>query len=225
MLYLVLIVIVLAIMYLPGFWVKSVLKKHNHERSDFPGNGADMARHLLQKLNIDDVKVEVTEHGDHYDPQDKAVRLTKDRFEGRSLTGVVVAAHEVGHAIQHHNNESLFTLRGGLARLSWLVSKAAPVFLAATPLLIWINPALSRWTLIAAVGSMLIGVLVNLATLPVEWDASFGKAMPMLEEGQYFSQSDMGSARHILTAAAMTYVAASLASLLNLGVLARLLRR
>ena len=96
MLYLVLVVIVMAIMYLPGLWVKSVLKKHGQERSDFPGNGADMARHLLQKLNIDDVKVEVTEHGDHYDPQDRAVRLTQDKFEGRTLTGVVVAAHEVG---------------------------------------------------------------------------------------------------------------------------------
>ncbi len=225
MLYLVLIAIVMAIMYLPGLWVKSVLKKHSQERSDFPGNGGDMARHLLQKLNIDDVKVEVTEHGDHYDPQDRAVRLTQDNFEGRTLTGVVVAAHEVGHAIQHHSKESMFTLRGGLARLSWIVSKAAPIFLAATPLLIWINPALSRWTLIAAVGSMLIGVLVNLVTLPVEWDASFGKALPLLEEGQYLSQADMASARHILTAAAMTYVAGSLASLLNLGVLARILRR
>ena len=225
MLFLVLVVIVMAIMYLPGLWVKSVLKKHGQERSDFPGNGADMARHLLQKLNIEDVNVEVTEHGDHYDPQDRAVRLTQDKFEGRTLTGVVVAAHEVGHAIQHHNKESMFTLRGGLARLSWIVSKAAPIFLAATPLLIWINPALSRWTLIAAVGSMLIGVLVNLVTLPVEWDASFGKALPILEEGQYLSSADMASARHILTAAAMTYVAGSLASLLNLGALARILRR
>ncbi len=225
MLYLVLIAIVMAIMYLPGLWVKSVLKKHSQERSDFPGNGGDMARHLLQKLNIDDVKVEVTEHGDHYDPQDRAVRLTQDNFEGRTLTGVVVAAHEVGHAIQHHSKESMFTLRGGLARLSWIVSKAAPIFLAATPLLIWINPALSRWTLIAAVGSMLVGVLVNLVTLPVEWDASFGKALPLLEEGQYLSQADMASARHILMAAAMTYVAGSLDSFLNLGVLARILRR
>ncbi|MEC8104550.1 MAG: zinc metallopeptidase [Pseudomonadota bacterium] len=225
MLYAIVALVFLAIMYLPGFWVRSVLKKHSPERSDFPGNGAEMARHLLDKLDIEDVVVEVTEHGDHYDPNDKAVRLTKDKYEGRTLTGVVVAAHEVGHAVQHHRNERLFNLRGSLAKLTYLASRAAPILLAATPLLVWVNPALSRWTLLAAVLSMLLGVLMNLVTLPVEWDASFGKALPLLEEGQYLSARDMSSARQILTAAALTYVAASLASLLNLGVLARLLRR
>ena len=115
MLYAIVALVFLAIMYLPGFWVRSVLKKHSPERSDFPGNGAEMARHLLDKLDIEDVVVEVTEHGDHYDPNDKAVRLTKDKYEGRTLTGVVVAAHEVGHAVQHHRNERLFNLRGSLA--------------------------------------------------------------------------------------------------------------
>ena len=68
MLYAIVALVFLAIMYLPGFWVRSVLKKHSPERSDFPGNGAEMARHLLDKLDIGDVVVEVTEHGDHYDP-------------------------------------------------------------------------------------------------------------------------------------------------------------
>jgi Zn-dependent membrane protease YugP len=72
---------------------------------------------------------------------------------------------------------------------------------------------------------MVLGVLLNLVTLPVEWDASFGKALPLLENGEYLSEKDMASARQILTAAALTYVAASLTSLLNLGVLARVLRR
>ena len=225
MLYVIIGVLFLALMFLPNWWVKSVLRKHNAERSDFPGTGAEMAQHLISTLGMKDVTVEVTEHGDHYDPGAKAVRLTQDKYEGRTLTGVVVAAHEVGHAIQHHRNESMFNLRTGIARLTYVFSKAAPILLLATPALIWINPAFSRWVLIAALASMLLGVLLNLVTLPVEWDASFGKALPLLEKGQYFGSADMGSARQILTAAAMTYVAASLASLLNLGLLARVLRR
>lgn len=212
-------------MLAPSWWVKRVLKKHSQKRSDFPGNGGDMARHLLGLMNISDVTVEVTDSGDHYDPHARAVRLTQEKYEDRTLTGVVVAAHEVGHAIQHHRNESLFNLRSGVAVMTVVFSKAAPVFLISTPMLIWLSPAFSRWALMAAVFSMVLGVVLNLVTLPVEWDASFGKALPLLESGEYLSAQDMASARQILTAAALTYVAASLSSLLNLGVLARVLRR
>ena len=218
-------VLLAILMLLPNWWVKTVLRRHSGERDDFPGTGGEMAQHLLDLMDMKDVKVEVTERGDHYDPASRTVRLTKDKLEGRNLTGVVVAAHEVGHAIQHHRSESLFQLRSGLAVMTYLFNKAAPILLLVTPLLIWINPAFSRWSLLAAIGSMLLGVLLNLITLPVEWDASFGKALPVLESGQYLSPEDMVAARQILLAAALTYVAASLASLLNLGVLARVLRR
>ena len=225
MIYILLAVGLVLLMLAPNWWVKRVLKKHSKERSDFPGNGGDMARHLLGVLNITDVSGEITESGDHYDPSARAVRLTKDKYEDRSLTGVVVAAHEVGHAIQHHRDERLFNLRSGVALMTIIFSKAAPVLLVATPLLIWLSPAFSRWALLGAIISMVLGVLLNLVTLPVEWDASFGKALPLLENGEYLSEKDMASARQILTAAALTYVAASLTSLLNLGVLARVLRR
>ena len=106
-----------------------------------------------------------------------------------------------------------------------LFTRAAPIFLIAIPLLSWWNPGITRWALIAAIGSMVLGVILNLVTLPVELDASFGKALPLLQKGEYLSEQDMQSAHQILRAAAFTYVAASLASLLNLGVLARVLRR
>ncbi|TNC84004.1 zinc metallopeptidase [Thalassolituus sp.] len=219
------VLLLLGLMILPQFWIKYVLNRHSRERSDFPGTGGDMARHLLGLLDIPDVKVEVTDMGDHYDPSSKAVRLTEDKLDGRTLTGVVVAAHEVGHAIQHHQRESMFGLRSGLGVVTTIFSRAAPVLLVATPLLVWLNPAFSRWALIAAVVSMVLSVLLNLVTLPVEWDASFGKALPLLENGRYLDDKDMRAARQILMAAALTYVAGSLASLVNLGVLARVLRR
>lgn len=225
MMYILLAIALILLMLAPSWWVKRVLKKHSQERSDFPGNGGDMARHLLGLMNISDVAVEITDAGDHYDPKARAVRLTKEKYEDKTLTGVVVAAHEVGHAIQHHRNESLFNLRSGVAIMTIVFSKAAPLFFLATPLLVWLSPAFSRWALMAAILSMVLGVVLNLVTLPVEWDASFGKALPLLENGEYLSAEDMASARQILTAAALTYVAASLSSLLNLGVLARVLRR
>ena len=125
MIYLLLIAVVL-IMYFPQWWVKRVLSRHNGERSDFPGTGGDMARHLLRIMDMNDIQVEETNIGDHYDPFAKAVRLTKDKLDGRTLTAVVVAAHEVGHAIQHRRGESLFNLRTGIARLTMIFSRAAP---------------------------------------------------------------------------------------------------
>jgi Zn-dependent membrane protease YugP len=72
----------------------------------YPGTGAELARHLLDRFDMKHIKVETTERGDHYDPETKAVRLTPDKFSGKSLTAVTVAAHEVGHAIQDHTGYS-----------------------------------------------------------------------------------------------------------------------
>lgn len=216
---------VLALLLLPGWWVKQVLRKHSGERADYPGTGGDMARHLLHKLGLEDVAVEATAMGDHYDPGARAVRLSEDKLNGRSLTAVVVAAHEVGHALQHARGEPLFSSRTGLAVLALWMQRIAPLALLLTPLLAATAPGASRLSLLIAVGAMLIGTLVHLVTLPVEWDASFGKALPLLEQGEYLDARDMKHARSILTAAALTYVAASLMSLLNIGRWWRYLRR
>lgn len=225
MLWFILFLVLLLTLSLPGIWVQYVLKKHSGLRSDFPGNGGEMARHLLNKSGISDVMVEATDQGDHYDPEAKAVRLTQDKLEGKSLTAVVVAAHEVGHALQHHKKEALFQSRTVLAYIAYWAQKAAPIALMVAPALISVAPAASRWALVAAVAAMLLGALMHLVTLPVEWDASFNKALPLLEHGQYFDEQDMRSARQILRAAALTYLAGSLASLLNIWRWLRYLRR
>lgn len=225
MLWFILFLTLLLTLSLPGIWVQYVLKKHSGQRDDFPGNGGDMASHLLAKLAIDNVSVEETDQGDHYDPQSRAVRLTKDKLDGKSLTAVVVAAHEVGHALQHHNKETLFQTRTWLAHIAHWAQKTAPLALVVAPMLISVAPGASRWALVAAVAAMLLGTLMHFLTLPVEWDASFNKALPLLEEGNYFNPQDMQSARQILRAAAFTYVAGSLASLLNIWRWLRYLRR
>lgn len=218
-------VLIVVLLFLPQYWVKHVLRKHGKERDDFPGTGGDMARHLLNKLNLEQVQVEVSNSGDHYDPISRTVRLTQDKLEGKTLAGVVVAAHEVGHAIQHHRQETLFNLRTRLAMLKGVLSRATPLFFLVSPFFVFLNPAISRWTLLAALMSLIGGVLLNLITLPVEWDASFGKALPMLESGQYLSDQDMKYARTLLQAAAFTYVAGSLSSIVSLNSLMRIFMR
>ncbi|MDO6682836.1 zinc metallopeptidase [Oceanobacter sp. 5_MG-2023] len=219
------VVILLLVLVLPGLWVRHVLTRHSSVRDDFPGTGGDMARHLIHKLELEQVVVEATEQGDHYDPQQHAVRLTADKLDGKSLTAVVVAAHEVGHALQHQRGERMFSWRQGLAVLASWMQRLAPVALLLSPLLLAVQPGLSRWTLLIAVLAMSINTLVHLVTLPVELDASFNKALPLLQQGQYLDDADMLHARTILRAAALTYVAGSLMSLLNIWRWLRYLRR
>jgi len=97
-----LLIIVGLVIFGPQLWTRRVFAKHATPRPDFPGTGAELARHLLNRFDMQHVKVEPTETGDHYDPVIKAVRLTPHIFDGKSLTAITVAAHEVGHAIQDH---------------------------------------------------------------------------------------------------------------------------
>lgn len=85
---------------LPNMWVHQVMDRHAVERADLGGTGAEFARHALDVLKLNHVKVESTEQGNHYDPLAKAVRLEPRFMTGRSLSAIVVAAHEIGHAMQ-----------------------------------------------------------------------------------------------------------------------------
>lgn len=208
----------------PQFWTQRILKKHSEPRSDFPGTGGELAKHLIEQHHLD-VGLEVTEAGDHYDPQTKTVRLQEQNFNGKSLTAVATAAHEVGHAIQHHQGMKLLLARTPMAKFAFWVEKLAQMALLSAPLLLSFLPAASRLALIVAVVGMIASTLVHLITLPVEFDASFGKALPILKSGQYIDEKDYRSARKILLACALTYVSAALASLLNIWRWLRFLRR
>jgi Zn-dependent membrane protease YugP len=224
-----LVLALLACIALPGLWVKRVLRNYSEpaDRYRDRGSGAELARHLLDRFDLQDVVVEVTPAGDHYDPEAKAVRLTQDKYHGHSLTAITVAAHEVGHAIQDARREVLFRNRQRLARLAMTGQRVGSLFMLAAPVVMVLTraPGMSLLFVAVAIGSMLLGTLVHLFTLPVEFDASFNKALPMLESGQYLHDGDLPHAQRILKAAALTYVAASLASLLNLGRWLAVLRR
>jgi Zn-dependent membrane protease YugP len=212
------ILLLLLLLFGPQLWVKAVLRRHSTPRPDFPGTGGEFARHLLDRLDLNRVGVEITDTGDHYDPSSRTVRLSADKFEGQSLTAVTVAAHEVGHALQHKLGYPPLLWRTRMVSLAVAAQTLgnglfilAPVVAAVTR-----TPASGLLLLAAGLASFGSATLVHLVTLPVEWDASFRRALPLLEAGGYLSDSDRKKARRILTAAAFTYVAGSLASLLNL---------
>ncbi|MDF0675427.1 MAG: zinc metallopeptidase [Nitrospira sp.] len=211
----------------PQLWTRRVFAKHSAPRADFPGTGGELARHLLNRFDLQHIKVEPTETGDHYDPVIKAVRLTPAIFDGKSLTAITIAAHEVGHAIQDHLGYQPLAERTKLVRVAQGAEKVGAVLMMGIPVAAAVarTPVASVVVMMAGMATMGISTLVHLLTLPVEWDASFKRALPVLRQGQYLSPEDEQGARSILTAAALTYVAASLASLLNLWRWIAFLRR
>ena len=211
----------------PQFWTRRVFAKYGASRTDFPGTGGELARHLLDRFNMSHVKVETTAVGDHYDPVEKVVRLTPDNLSGKSLTAATVAAHEVGHAIQDQTGYGPLAERTKLIRFAQGAEKAGAIVMMFIPLAAAVarSPVAGVLVMGAGIATMGISTLVHLVTLPVEWDASFRRALPVLQQGNYLSPEDMQGAKKILTAAALTYVSASLASLLNLWRWIALLRR
>lgn len=224
----VLMVLILAVVFIgPQWWVKRVFAQYRHNRGDFPGTGNELARHLLDRCNLQHVKVEITEMGDHYDPLSKIVRLTPDNFSGKSLTAATVAAHEVGHALQDQAGYQPLGERTRLVRVAQGAEKIGSFVMLGIPIVAGMTrtPAAGLFVLFAGIATMGIGTLIHFITLPVEWDASFNRALPVLEKGGYLSREDLYGARRILKAAALTYVATSLASLLNLWRWIAIMRR
>lgn len=227
MFYLVLVIIVTALIVGPSYWVKHTLKKYSYPEDRYPGTGGELARILLDWANLQAVKVEVTEQGDHYDPLEKVVRLTPDKFNGKSLTAITVAAHEVGHAIQDRDGYLPLKLRTRLIQIAAPAEKLGAAILMIAPVITVITRAPVAGALFFAGGLLTLGTatVVHLVTLPMEMHASFARALPMLEHGKYLIQGDEPHARKILRAAAWTYVSASLMTLLNIGRWWAILRR
>lgn len=224
--YLLLLALIIAVIFGPQWWAHYTFRRYSKERGDIPGSGGELAEHLLRRFDIE-VAVEQTEKGDHYDPGARTVRLSPHNFAGRSLTAVAVAAHEVGHAIQHHRSEPLLATRSRLIIYAHWGEKIGAALMFAIPFVTLITrvPYSGLAFFLLGFASMGLATLVHLVTLPVEWDASFNKALPILRDGDYIAEGDVRAVRRILQAAALTYVAASLASLLNLGRWLTFLRR
>jgi Zn-dependent membrane protease YugP len=223
---LILLAAVLGLAVLPQMWVRRVIARHGDERPDFPGTGGEFARHILDEMKLSHVKVEETKLGDHYDPDAKAVRLLPQHMNGRSLSAVVIAAHEAGHAMQDASGYPPLAARTRLAKQAIRTEKVAAVVMLAVPIVMVLAKAPHVVLIEVMVGVMIfaLSILLHAVTLPVEFDASFGRALPVLKAGRYLDDKDMPAAKEILRAAAFTYVAAAAMSVLDVMRWLRVLR-
>lgn len=220
------IIIFVGMIFGPQYWVKYVIRKHGKPRKDFPGTGGELARHFIEELKIPNAKVEITDQGDHYDPRDRTVRLLPDHYDGRSIAAIAIAAHEISHAIQHAQGDNMLALRQRLATFAAITDKFASIFFLVAPILALIVRSPGAFFIMIMIGVAFIAVrlLVHIVTLPVEFDASFNKALPLLEHGGYLHEDDLPAAKQVLKAAALTYVSVALASLLDLARWIRIIR-
>jgi Zn-dependent membrane protease YugP len=216
--FLFILIAILAVIYAPTLLVRYTLKRYSQPIPGMPGTGAELARYLLDTRDLPGVSVEVAEEGrDHYSPNDLAVRLSPSIHDGRSLTAIAVAAHEVGHAVQHAEGHVLMTLRNKLYPQVQVAERIALAVMGFAPIVgaLIRSPAITVVLVAAALVLFLARVGMHLLTLPVEWDASFGKALPAIERGQFVAPAELPVVRRVLRAAALTYVAAALADLLS----------
>ena len=205
-----------ALIFGPRLWVRQVLNRHNKSDASISLTGAELVRELLDRHGLNAVRIEVTDIGDHYDPQTRTVRLTRDKIDRRSLTALTTAAHEVGHALQDASGYPPFIWRLRLARVAQVTGQAGSVMLIAVPLVALAARAPVPPMVVGSIALTMIGVgvVAQMAALPAELDASFRKALPMLR-AQYIDAEQEKAAREILTACSLTYVGSSLAGVLN----------
>jgi len=191
--------------------VKRAYKKYSLIDSSAGLTGAETARRLLRENGIVDVAVEETGGtlSDHYDPRVKVVRLSSGIYRGHHLAGLAVAAHEVGHAIQHAGGYFALNLRHTFLPVANIGSWASfPLFIIG---FMFQSPQM------VDIGILLYAGVVGfqLITLPVEFNAS-SRAMAQLVDGQYLQASEAAHAKKVLNAAALTYVAATATAVMHL---------
>ena len=217
MLYLIPILVFILLVTGPSIWVRWVMYRYRMDLPSIPGTGAELVKHLATRFDIADLVVEETGNlQDHFDPSVPAIRLSPDNFNGRSLTAVAVAAHEIGHAIQWSRKETVFQLRTRYVPLAKRLQRLGILLVSIAPILgiITRHPIGAIGPILGVVIAAIAGAATYLIVLPEEWDASFNKALPMLLEGDYISDQQEPAVRRILKAAALTYATSALFSVL-----------
>ena len=216
----ILVIIAFALTLFASFGVKSTFAKYDKIRNTRGITGADAARRILSSNGISNVTVEHTPGSltDHFDPRTNVVRLSDATYNSSSVAAIGVAAHECGHAIQHSVGYAPIKLRNAIVPVVNIGNTLSmPLF--------FIGLVLGAYNL-AYIGAMLFGLVLvfQLVTLPVELNAS-RRALKILDEFDILGNDELKGAKKVLTAAAMTYVAAVAATALQLLRLLTILNR
>ncbi|HQD39733.1 MAG: zinc metallopeptidase [Firmicutes bacterium] len=191
-----------------AFYAQAKVQSAFHKYSQVPGSsgltGAEVARRLLSRYHVHDVAVEPTQGmlSDHYDPQKKVLRLSPQVYDSTSIAALGIAAHEAGHAMQHAQGYKPLVLRTSIVPLASIGSQLAfPLF--------FLGFLFGGRTLMdAGIILFTLAVVFQLITLPVEYNAS-SRAIKMLHENAIIGQGEVAATRNVLSAAALTYVAAT----------------
>jgi|SRR5690625_106597 len=193
--------------------VQNTFEKYSRVQSGAQITGLQVARRILDKNGLYDVKIERSKRGalsDHYDPRTNTVRLSDPIYSGSSISSLAVAAHEVGHAMQHAQGYAMLNFRTALVPVANFGSRMAPIFLIAGFLLGGIRPLIG-----VGIGLFAAAVLFQLVTLPVEFNASTRAKNELVSMGLIVRNEEQGVGK-VLNAAALTYVASTLIAVLQL---------
>ncbi|MCF6408217.1 zinc metallopeptidase [Pseudalkalibacillus salsuginis] len=204
--------LLLAIPLWAQFRVKKVYRKYSQMPSAYGMSGAEVAQKILNDNGLFDVKVEPVRGklSDHYDPRTKVVRLSEDNYYGHSIAGTAVAAHEIGHAIQHAEQYAPLRFRHALVPVASIGSNLSYFLIIIGILMNAANLILPGILLMAG------AVLFQLVTLPVEFNAS-NRAMNQIVHLGVIRNDEERQAKKVLNAAALTYVASALVAVLELA--------
>ena len=208
------------ILFLPSIWVNYVLRKNNQILSDMPFTGNQLGQKLLEENKLENVLIEPIKQIDHYNPIEKKVHISEDKLNKKSITSIAVVAHEIGHAIQDKENYKPLILRQKLIEKTMIFQRIGSFLLVIGLPSIFAFTKSPLITFIAAMiimGCLSTNVLIHLITLPVEFDASFKRALPILKK--YVPKENMRQCRSVLRAAAFTYLAQSIVSIFRLKVI------
>ena len=188
-------------------WLRTTYSKWSKVQNASGLTGAEVARAILRANGIDNVQVEAVKGqlSDHYDPRKRVVRLSEDNYSRPSVAGMAVAAHEVGHALQHAKSYSPLQWRAALVPAANIGSQFG-IYAAMFGLILDFGGLLQIGIILFSAA-----VLFQVVTLPVEFDAS-RRALAQINELGIVTPQDQGGARSVLSAAAMTYVAAAATS-------------
>jgi len=201
-----------------GLWaqfkIRSAYERASRLRSRRGLTGAMTARMILEAEGVAGVQVEPTPGflSDHYHPLMRRLRLSERNYSEASLAAVGVAAHEVGHAIQHARHYSPLYLRTALMPLFTVGSVLGQLAMGVGVFLAFYGFAVGQWMLLGGIAGFSLVLLFSLITLPVEFNAS-RRALRILSEGGYLVSDELPAVRGVLNAAALTYVAAAVSVL------------
>ena len=190
----------------PIIWYNFIFKKNDKVLINMPFTGFEFGQELLQEYNLNDVQIEATKLGDHYDLINKKVMVLEDRLAKKSLTSITIICHEIAHAIQHKENYKPLKRRNVIIRnTSWITQLGSGILLIGFPIIFATGSyGFIKICLAIAAFSLLISALIHIITLDVEIDASFNKAYPIIKQKVPAEYHE--ACRSILLAAALTYV-------------------